>query len=595
MGRKKARAGEQCTIVVHAGAGYHSVANQDVHLKACSDACAAAMSCLKNGGSAVDAVEIAIKVLEDREITNAGYGSNLAIDGVVECDALIVDHMGRSGAVGACPQVKNPISLARTVLDKSMLHLTLRRVPPNLLVGQGAVDFACEAGVPVLPYDALISPGAHERWLRWTKDLERAEFKQRSKIGSSPPSYYIPRPPVDPLQRDIRDNRAREAHMNNLLRYPNKRQRFDDDSSASLLSGASHSSVPTRHTSSSAEANSLSDQDPEDETEEYIDVIGPPGSIHEASTSALINSSQNVPTLLTLADDHIVEAWAPSIDAAGDERNDEDMIDNPILPPKEPSSEEESEDNSSEYASSDSTLQLPSLTPSPDASPVQGDGFASFEADAEAAASPLPETPLEKETPSPAAPTPLRRVSELPPLPPSPNLSPLALNRQSLQRLPGEDDITDTVGAIAIDSRGNIASGASSGGIGMKHRGRVGPAALVGVGAAVVPVHPNDKHKTCISAVTSGTGEHMGTTLAASVCADRLYSCLQKSSDGPLESVSEEKVLPGFIEREFMMHPSVRYSNSAGAIGIVSLKKTRDGVWLYFAHNTDSFVRSHVP
>ncbi len=61
----------------------------------------AAMALMKNGGSAVDAIEVAIKVLEDREITNAGYGSNLAVDGVVECDAVMVDHFGRSGGAGA--------------------------------------------------------------------------------------------------------------------------------------------------------------------------------------------------------------------------------------------------------------------------------------------------------------------------------------------------------------------------------------------------------------------------------------------------------------------------------------------------------------
>lgn len=59
------------------------------------------MAVMKSGGSAVDAVEAAIKALEDREITNAGIGSNLTFDGTVECDATVVDEHGRSGAVGA--------------------------------------------------------------------------------------------------------------------------------------------------------------------------------------------------------------------------------------------------------------------------------------------------------------------------------------------------------------------------------------------------------------------------------------------------------------------------------------------------------------
>lgn len=59
------------------------------------------MAILRTGGSAVDAIELAVKCLEDREITNSGYGSNLAVDGVVECDAVVVDHNGRSGGAGA--------------------------------------------------------------------------------------------------------------------------------------------------------------------------------------------------------------------------------------------------------------------------------------------------------------------------------------------------------------------------------------------------------------------------------------------------------------------------------------------------------------
>ena len=93
--------GDLSAVFIHAGAGYHSHSNEKFHLNAVNDAAKTAMTILKNGGSALDAVEMAVRVLEDREITNAGYGSNLTMEGIVECDATVVDHFGRSGAVGA--------------------------------------------------------------------------------------------------------------------------------------------------------------------------------------------------------------------------------------------------------------------------------------------------------------------------------------------------------------------------------------------------------------------------------------------------------------------------------------------------------------
>ena len=82
------------------------------------------MTFLNNGATAVDAVEIAIKVLEDKEITNAGFGSNLAMDGTVECDATMVDHYGRSGAVGAVGCTSLP-----SIFETSACVLTLTRHP----------------------------------------------------------------------------------------------------------------------------------------------------------------------------------------------------------------------------------------------------------------------------------------------------------------------------------------------------------------------------------------------------------------------------------------------------------------------------------
>ena len=119
-------------------------------------------------------------------------------------------------------------------------------------------------------------------------------------------------------------------------------------------------------------------------------------------------------------------------------------------------------------------------------------------------------------------------------------------------RRDNNDKITDTVGAIAVDSYGNIAAGSSSGGIGMKHRGRTGPAALVGIGTAVIPTDPKDPEKACVATVTSGTGEHMATTMAAHTCATQLYSCMQKGESGEFEEVAEDEAMGEMIQRYFM-------------------------------------------
>lgn len=154
-----------------------------------------------------------------------------------------------------------------------------------------------------------------------------------------------------------------------------------------------------------------------------------------------------------------------------------------------------------------------------------------------------------------------------------------------------EDLITDTIGAIAIDEQGQIAAGSSSGGIGMKHRGRLGPAALVGIGTAVVPCAEKDEGGLTVAAVTSGTGEHMATTMASQRCADRIYQGTRRGPRGlDIEEDDEDAIMESFIADDFMNHPGVRHCHSAGAIGVMAVKKCRAGYYFYFAHNTDSFA-----
>lgn len=154
-----------------------------------------------------------------------------------------------------------------------------------------------------------------------------------------------------------------------------------------------------------------------------------------------------------------------------------------------------------------------------------------------------------------------------------------------------EDLITDTVGAIAIDLKGHIAAGSSSGGIGIKHRGRIGPAALVGIGTAVIPEDPDDHTGTSVAAVTSGTGEHMATSIASAKCAERLFECSRRGFGGhSVSELDEHALLEAFILDDFMGHPGVKNQPSAGAIGVMTVKKDRTGYYFYFAHNTDSFA-----
>ncbi|KAJ2639718.1 taspase, threonine aspartase, 1 [Coemansia sp. RSA 1286] len=107
------------------------------------------MERLKQGATANDAVEVAIKVLEDASVTNAGIGSNLNRVGLVECDAAIMcSKPDAFGAVGSVSAICNPIEAANAVL-KSYAKGPNRHglVPPMFLVGEGADKWARDHGI----------------------------------------------------------------------------------------------------------------------------------------------------------------------------------------------------------------------------------------------------------------------------------------------------------------------------------------------------------------------------------------------------------------------------------------------------------------
>ena len=146
----------QPSIIVHGGAGPIRDDSLSARLEGCKAAALAGWEILDQGGLATDAAEAAVVVLEDNPIFNAGTGSTLNSLGTVEMDAAIMEgHSLRAGSVAAVARIKNPIKLARRIMDDGR-HL--------MLAGEGALMFAREIGFPECRPETLIVDREKQRW-----------------------------------------------------------------------------------------------------------------------------------------------------------------------------------------------------------------------------------------------------------------------------------------------------------------------------------------------------------------------------------------------------------------------------------------------
>jgi beta-aspartyl-peptidase (threonine type) len=186
----------QASIIVHGGAG--ASANEPERLRrallACEEAARAGERIIAGGGSALDAVEAAVRVLEDAPELNAGRGSFRNLAGVIEMDAMIMDGATLGlGAVAIVRDVEHPVSLARRVMTDTK-H--------TLLAGEGASRFADSIGFPrcdtttwpLHPYDAARATGDtvgavardHEGNVAVAVSTGGIPAKMPGRIGDSP-------------------------------------------------------------------------------------------------------------------------------------------------------------------------------------------------------------------------------------------------------------------------------------------------------------------------------------------------------------------------------------------------------------------------
>jgi beta-aspartyl-peptidase (threonine type) len=156
-------------LVLHGGAGVIRRENMSPELEAeyrakLGEALRAGYAVLEKGGAALDAVTIAINILEDSPLFNAGKGAVFNADGICELDASIMDGSNRAaGAVAGVHHIRNPINLARDVMAKSK-HV--------MMVGDGAEKFAQSLG-----YEMVSNEYFHTDFRR--KQLERAKATEK--------------------------------------------------------------------------------------------------------------------------------------------------------------------------------------------------------------------------------------------------------------------------------------------------------------------------------------------------------------------------------------------------------------------------------
>lgn len=163
----------QFSIVIHGGAGYIKKENltpekeQEYHEKL-EEAITVGYNILKNGGSSLDAVEKTINVLEDSPLFNAGRGAVFTHEGKNEHDASIMDGKTlNAGASAGTKTVKNPINLARAVMEKS---------PHVMLSGSGAEEFAKEQGLEIVDPSYFSTEDK-------MKSLERSKKAENNKVS----------------------------------------------------------------------------------------------------------------------------------------------------------------------------------------------------------------------------------------------------------------------------------------------------------------------------------------------------------------------------------------------------------------------------
>lgn len=174
-------------LVIHGGAGTILKESmtpelEEAYKQKLKEVLDAGYAVLKSGGSSLDAVEVAVKIMEDSPLFNAGKGSVFTSEGKNEMDASIMDGKTlEAGSVAGVTNIKNPISAARKVMEKS---------PHVMMTGKGAEKFAKEQKLEIAEPEYFFDSVRYKQWQK-IKETEKIQLDHSEDRGDVKPSFDV--------------------------------------------------------------------------------------------------------------------------------------------------------------------------------------------------------------------------------------------------------------------------------------------------------------------------------------------------------------------------------------------------------------------
>ena len=466
-------------VVVHLGAGYHSRSKIPKYKSLCRKACYLGIQLCHEGHEASRIACEVVSLLEDSDLTNAGFGSNLTNDGKVQCDAsLMGNEHGNFAAVGCVEGIKNPIRVAYDLLEnqeKDDHDCGLE--PPMILVGDGARKWALERNISKVSNADLVSDQSLETYRKAKRALEnlQAETATHQHLESKPQAshtfsyadHQAERPqgaflaPCNAKTKSMNSvtESKPQSHAGNDLHRPHGCRR--EGALAPCNTKKRSKTLVTEHTD-----HSKWNGNPVNSTRQNTNC---PKSDLEKSYEILHGEDLKLDCDIQLRrTDNVSQESGMGSSFCGREKS------------KRKAKTEEKGDGTIEkkgrtdFHSTDSMQDVTNNEESdlPDKGPAEGNEI-------------------------------------------------FVTGCSSDDYLSDHEGRLDTVGAICVDRHGNVCSAVSSGGLILKHSGRIGQAACFGCGCFVAETDSSSEHK--ISACsTSGCGEQLIKTVLAKQCAEEL-------------------------------------------------------------------------